>query len=207
MDDIEPEVPDVPGKPDTPTPGEAIDLGLSVKWASHNVGASSPEGYGGYYAWGETEEKSNYTPETYKYWSDRDGDGRNDINEYQNIGSNISGTQYDVAHVKWGGSWRMPTRDEIEELVNKCSWKRTTQNGVNGQLVTGPNGNSIFLPAAGDRFGTDFYDRGSYGYYWSATLNEYYSNCACSFYFDSTCDRWYDGWSRYYGHTVRPVTE
>lgn len=128
----------------------AIDLGLpsGTKWACCNVESSSPEGYGGYYAWGETEEKSDYDRYTYKYY--------NDITGYIiNIGSNISGTQYDVAHVKWGGSWRMPTKDEIEELVNNCTWKWTTYNGVNGQLVTAPNGNSIFLPAAGNRLGTD----------------------------------------------------
>jgi len=195
-------------KPVEPTPGEAIDLGLSVKWASHNVGASSPEGYGGYYAWGETEEKSNYAAYTYKYWSDRDGDGYGVSSEYQNIGSNISGTQYDVAHVKWGGSWRMPTLDEIKELVNNCTWKWTTYNGVNGQLVTGPNGNSIFLPAAGYRNGTYLLYRGSLGLYWSATLDEVVSFYAYLLYFR---DGYYVDWNYWYyrvfGLTVRPVTE
>ena len=187
----------------------AVDLGLSVKWACCNVGASSPEGYGGYYAWGETEEKSNYTPLTYKYYlGDLDGDGYYyDSNEYQNIGSNISGTSYDVAHVKWGGSWRMPTLDEIKELCNKCSWQWTEVNGIKGQKVTGPNGNSIFLPAAGYRYGTDVYSRGSIGYCWSATSGEYDSNDAYSLDFGSGYDYW-DAWSlRYFGHTVRPVTE
>ncbi len=187
---------------------EAVDLGLSVKWACCNVGADVPEGYGGYYAWGETEEKSDYTPLTYKYYlGDLDGDGYYyDSNEYQNIGSNISGTSYDVAHVKWGGSWRMPTLSEIQELCNKCSWQWTTVNGVSGQKVTGPNGNSIFLPAAGYRNGTEVYYRGSYGYYWSGTLSEYYSDDAYCLSFDSG----YHVWSirnRYYGHAVRPVTE
>ena len=186
---------------------ESVDLGLSVKWATCNVGASSPEGYGGYYAWGETEEKSDYTYETYKYWSDRDGDGYNDENEYQNIGSNISGTQYDVAHVKWGGNWRMPTKEEIIELGNKCSWKWTSLNGVNGQLVTGPNGNSIFLPAAGYCLGTYLHYSGSYGHYWSATSYEYFSYRA--YYLDFHDG--YHGWDyyhgRYQGRAVRPVTE
>lgn len=177
----------------------AVDLGLSVKWACCNVGASVPEGYGGYYAWGETEEKSNYYWEDYKYYNNSTGD-------YDYIGSNISGTQYDVAHVKWGGSWRMPTKDEIRELVNKCSWKWTTYNGVKGQLVTGLNGNSIFLPAAGYRYGTDFYNRGSGGYYWSATLSENYSYNAFSLFFYSGYSYW-DDYSRHYGFTVRPVTE
>ena len=187
----------------------AVDLGLSVKWACCNVGASVPEGYGGYYAWGETEEKSDYTPLTYKYYlGDLDGDGYYyDSNEYQNIGSNISGTSYDVAHVKWGGSWRMPTLSEIKELCDKCSWEWTTVNGVSGQKVTGPNGNSIFLPAAGYRFGTEVYDRGSYGVYWSGTLGESYSNNAYGLLFHSGNHGWYYYGSRSYGRSVRPVTE
>lgn len=186
----------------------AVDLGLSVKWACCNVGASVPEGYGSYYAWGETEEKSNYTLDTYKYWSDKNGDGYDESNEYQNIGSNISGTSYDVAHVKWGGSWRMPTLSEIQELCNKCSWQWTEVNGIEGQKVTGPNGNSIFLPAAGRREGTKVYCRGSYGIYWSATLDENFSFNAYALFFDSGIHHWdnFDG-IRDYGHTVRPVTE
>jgi len=200
-------------KSDEPTPGEAIDLGLSVKWASRNVGSSSPEGYGGYYAWGETEEKNDYDWDTYKYWSDRNGDGWFDSNEHQNIGSNISGTQYDVAHVKWGGSWRMPTLDEVKELVNNCTWKWTTYNGVNGQLVTGPNGNSIFLPVAGYRDGTTSLE-GLGAYYWSATLHEDYSDAAYGLYFVDLDGDWGDnsehgsGFNyRGFGLTVRPVTE
>ena len=185
----------------------AIDLGLSVKWACCNVGASSPEGYGGYYAWGETEEKSDYSRGTYKYWSDRNGDGWDGYTEYQNIGSNISGTQYDVAHVKWGGSWRMPTKDEIEELVNNCTWKWTTYNGVNGRLVTGPNSNSIFLPGAGYRVGTELVDRGSYGFCWSATSDEYVGGIAYILGFNNGNSYWGSWGSRRDGHTVRPVTE
>ena len=187
----------------------AVDLGLSVKWACCNVGSDVPEGYGGYYAWGETEEKGNYTWATYKYRYDKDGDGNCDSEDgygYQNIGSNISGTSYDVAHVKWGGSWRMPTWDEIKELCNKCSWQWTEVNGVKGQKVTGPNGNSIFLPAAGSRDGTGVDGRGSYGYYWSGTLGEYGSYCAYGLTFDSG-NRGWGGSFRDYGHTVRPVTE
>ena len=189
-----------------------IDLGLpsGTKWACCNVGASSPEDYGGYYAWGETEEKSNYTPLTYKYYlGDLDSDGYYyDSNEYQNIGS-ISGTSYDVAHVKWGGSWRMPTLDEIKELFNKCSWEWTSVNGVSGQKVTGPNGNSIFLPAAGVRDGTEVFGRGSYGYYWSGTLYEDFSSGAYGFDFSfvGSEDHDLDVGDRGFGHPVRPVTE
>lgn len=186
----------------------AVDLGLSVKWACCNVGASTPEGYGGYYAWGETEEKSNYTASTYKYYlGNLDSDSHYyDSNEFQNIGSNISGTSYDVAHVKWGGSWRMPTRDEIKELRKKCSWQWTEVNGIKGDKVTGPNGNSIFLPAAGYRYGTEVNGRGSYGYYWSGTLRENYSGDAYNLYFYSG-EFGYLCYCRIYGHTVRPVTE
>ncbi len=182
----------------------AVDLGLSVKWACCNVGASVPEGYGGYYAWGETEEKSDYDWDTYKYYIDTNGDGYKDT--WQNIGSNISGTSYDVAHVKWGGSWRMPTVDEIKELCEKCSWEWTTVNGVNGQKVTGPNGNSIFLPAAGYRYGTSLYYAGSYGYYWSGTLRGYRGYFAYGLYFYSGGRGW-DGDYRLDGFAVRPVSE
>ena len=178
----------------------AVDLGLSVKWACCNVGAESPEGYGGYYAWGETEEKSNYTWENYKYYNSSTGD-------FNNIGSNISGTSYDVAHVKWGGSWRMPTWDEINELCYMCSWEWTSVNGVSGQKVTGPNGNSIFLPAAGGRLGTEVGLRGLYGYYWSGALNEDCSYNAYNLYFSGGFIDWYTFDYRFSGHSVRPVKE
>lgn len=181
------------------TPGVAIDLGLSVKWASCNVGASTPEGYGGYYAWGETEEKSDYGLDAYQYYN-----SKND--ECINIGTSICGTQYDVARVKWGGSWRMPTTKEQQELCEKCTWQWTIYNGVNGQLVTGPNGNSIFLPAVGFRYDTDLGSQGSYGYYWSDTLSD--SNDAYLLGFDdSAWGLWDYIWYRYGGFTVRPVAE
>ncbi len=178
---------------------EAVDLGLSVKWACCNVGADVPEGYGGYYAWGETKEKSNYTWDTYKYYNSSTGNCKN-------IGSNISGTSYDVAHVKWGDGWRMPTLDEIKELCNRCSWRSTEVNGVKGQKVTGPNGNSIFLPVAGYRLGTEVCHRGLECLYWSGTLCEYNSYFAYTFYLNSSYHDWrFD--DRYFGHTVRPVKE
>ena len=186
------------------TPGQEVDLGLSVNWGGWNVGASSPEQYGGYYAWGETEEKSDYVWDTYKFWVDSDGDG---YCEFTNIGSNISGTQYDVARQKWGGSWRMPTKAEFDELTSKCAWTWITYKGVNGYKVTGPNGNSIFLPAAGCRNGTSLFGDGSGGYYWSATPYEDYDgdgawslNFSGGYYYSSS-----NGCSRDYGLTVRPV--
>ena len=190
---------------------ECVDLGLSVKWATCNVGAYSPEEYGGYYAWGETEEKSDYDWDTYKWCKGTDdtmtkycthsGDGT-----FDNRRTLTSSD--DVATVKWGSKWRMPTKEEMKELVEDCTWTCTTQNEVNGMKVTGPNGNSIFLPAAGLRYGTDLYYRGSTGYYWSATLDEGLSYRAYSLLFYSgliSCDGyWYD---RSYGRSVRPVTE
>ena len=186
-------------KKDEITPGQMVDLGLSVKWAGWNVGASRPEEYGGYYAWGELHEKSDYYWDTYQYW-----DQEND--ECIFIGNNISGTQYDVARVKWGGSWRMPTLAECQELIKKCTWTWTTYNGVKGQKVTGPNGNSIFLPAAGFRLGTSVDLQGSYGDYWSGTLYEGYSYYAYFLGFGSVSVRW-NYYDRIYGHSVRPVSE
>ena len=171
-----------------------VDLGLSVCWAGWNVGASSPEGYGNHYAWGETTTKSNYTYSSYQYYNGSD---------YVNIGSKISGTRYDVARAQWGGSWRMPTMAEFQELKDRCTWTWTTYNGVNGYKVTGPNGNSIFLPAAGSRRGTGLNERGSYGGYWSGSLSgsrAYYLGL------DSGV-RSVQHRSRWYGHTVRPVCD
>lgn len=111
---------------------------------------------------GETEEKADYSLKTYKYWNDKDGDGYGDSNEYQFIGPDISGTSCDVAHVIWGSDWRMPTLDETRELRDKCSWKMTTVNGVKGAKVTGPNGNSIFLPIRRNA---------NSGFYWSSTYS------------------------------------
>lgn len=191
---------------------QEVDLGLSVNWAGWNVGASSPEKYGGYYSWGETVQKDNYSEDTYKYYYDTDGDGDK---EYANIGNNICGTQYDVARQKWGGSWRMPTYDELSELRSKCTWTWITYKGINGYKVTGPNGNSIFLPAAGYRYGTSLYvyDQGSDGYYWSGTLREGTSNDAWRLYFHIDYHYLYDDYYlNYYvssdrndGFTVRPV--
>ena len=122
--------------------GQVVDLGLSVYWASCNLGAENPEEYGDYYAWGETKPKSRYTEENYSYYDANTA-------QYINIGDDISGTQYDAATVNLGSDWRMPTKSEMQELVDKCTWEWTQVNGVNGNIVTGPNGNSIFLPAAG----------------------------------------------------------
>ena len=186
-----------------------IDLGLpsGTKWACCNVGASSPEQYGGYYAWGETSEKSVYYYETYKYFDYAAYQNGKDWSDcFQSLGSDIAGTSYDVAHVKWGGKYRMPSYDQCKELVNKCSYKWTTLNGINGGQFTGPSGGTIFMPAAGDRWDDGLDDAGSYGYYWSSTQGPSPSYNACHLYFRSGYADYYY-WHRYGGHSVRPVAE
>ena len=191
-------------------PESAVDLGLSVLWASCNVGAESPEEYGGYYAWGETEEKTVYSWSTYKWC-----DGSYDSHTKYCVESYYGMVDYktslepedDVARVKWGGNWRMPTIDEFNELRDNCAWKRTFVNGIDGQLVTGPNGNSIFFPAAGFCVDENGNMAGGSGHYWSATLNLKESRCSFVLYFDIAYLGW-DYWnSRSHGLSVRPVTE
>lgn len=173
---------------------EYVDLGLSVKWATCNVGASKPEGYGNYYAWGETSTKSKYSESNSK--------------TYRKQMSDIKGnSQYDAARANWGGTWRLPTRAELEELKNKCTWTWTAQNGVKGYKVTGPNGNSIFLPAAGYRSGSSLDNAGLNGYYWSSTPRDG-SGDRYAYYlrFDYGSER-VDYSLRGDALTVRPITE
>ena len=177
----------------------AIDLGLpsGTKWACCNVGASSPEEYGGYYAWGETMTKNRYDWNTYKHC---DGMEEN----CHNIGNNIAETRYDVAHVKWGGSWCMPSVVQIKELINNCSRKGATHNGVNGIFVTGPNGGMIFLPFAGFRLNGDLGFEGKNGFGWSSLFDPNDKVNAYYFGFGS------EGWGchptdRKKGQTVRAV--
>lgn len=185
--------------PETPTSGTAIDLGLSVKWAACNVGATAPEEYGGYYAWGELEEKSDYSESSYLYYNSQTG--------YINIGDNISGTKYDVARAKWGGSWRMPTLTEFDELDSKCQWEWVTYKDVNGYKVTGPNGNSIFFPASGFHLGEVVNYRGSSGGCWSGALNTSDSDYAYNLGFYSGYRGASGNYNRYYGRSVRPVSD
>lgn len=188
---------------------DAVDLGLpsGTLWADRNVGADSPEDYGDYFAWGETSTKSTYNWSTYKWCQ----------------GSSTSMTKYctdsyygtvdnktvldlkdDAAYINMGKKWRMPTDYEQEELKSKCTWTWTSQNGAEGYKVTGPNGNSIFLPAAGYRYDSSLGNVGSYGYYWSASLYESHPNRARYLYFYSSNHYTYYG-HRYNGYTVRAV--
>ena len=173
---------------------EWVDLGLSVKWATCNVGASSPSDYGNYYAWGETTTKSEYTEENCKTYG-------KDI-------SDISGNpDYDAARANWGSTWRMPTKAEFEELIEKCTWKWVTYDGHTGYKVTSKtNGKSIFFPAAGWRSDSSLGDVGENGYYWGSTPDESDASNAYDLYFDSSNHG--TGWSyRDVGRTVRPVSE
>lgn len=185
-------------KPVAENAGEAIDLGLSVKWSSCNVGATNPEEYGGFYAWGETSEKETYSWNTYIFAESE--------KVYNNLGEKICGTQYDVAHVKWGGSWRMPTISEFKELVDKCSWTASVLNGVTGTLVTGPNGNSIFLPAGGRKYGSKGHrDAGEVGCYWSCSAdNDVYAKNLLVFGAETDLK---DSRNRANGMLIRPVFE
>ena len=203
---------------------EAVDLGLSVKWASYNLGAFSPqpEDYGGYYAWGETEVKTNhsgwdsykwsngsdmkltkYCPAdlTYNYW---DGDG---VPE----GKTVLEPEDDAAYEYLGHNWRIPTNEEWTELIEKCTWTWTNNyigTGVKGMIVEGSNGNSIFLPAAGGQGMPHSDGEAEYaGDYWSSSLNTMEPDRAYYVYFDSSGVRSYSAGIRCFGFSVRPVSE
>ena len=176
-----------------------IDLGLpsGTKWACCNVDASTPEGYGGYYAWGETKEKDVYDLSTYIYC-----DGSDDT--YHDLGSDIAGTKYDVAHVKWGGDWNMPSLKQFQELRDNCTYEWATQNGVEGGKFIGSNSGSIFLPAAGYRWGSEIGGASNYGYYGSSLGESKEGNVYYLFLSDSNVD-WGYNFYRHNGLSVRPV--
>lgn len=193
---------------------EFVDLGLSVKWATFNVGASKPEGYGDYYAWGETETKSSYTWTNYRFRTSGDSYDNvkfskyNTSSSYGTVDNNTTlKMSDDVARQKWGGNWRMPTKDEFTELLNNCTWTWTTLNGVNGYRVTsnksGYTDRSIFLPFAGYR-GTTSLDFAGSGYYWSSSLDTGSPDHAWILYFYSGYHS-ADYYGRYIGRSVRPV--
>ncbi len=190
-----------------------IDLGLpsGTQWATMNVGASSPEDYGDYFAWGETSPKDVYDLSTYK-WCNGDyyqltkyctsGDyGYNGFTD----GKTELDPEDDAATAAWGAEWRMPSKDQMEELYNNCTSEWTTRNGVNGRLFTSNiNGASLFLPAAGYRGTSSLYEAGTLGDYWSRTLDSSYPGYAYDLYFSLGNVDW-GILGRDYGQSVRAV--
>lgn len=188
---------------------EYVDLGLSVKWATVNVGATSPEDYGDYFAWGETEPKEEYSWATYKWCQGT----ANTLTKYCSNGQygnadykTILDPEDDAAIVHWGSDWRMPTIDEWLELKQNCSWKKIIINGITGYQVTAKNGNSIFLPRAGLRMNDILYANDSVGYYASNShLPEFSHEDYASYMlmYDNSISK--SSTVRYYGLSIRPV--
>ena len=195
-----------------PAAGEAVDLGLpsGTLWASCNLGATKPEEYGLYFAWGETQPKENYSWNTYKWCNGSSSTMTKYCNKssYGNNGFTDNKTELDLeddaAYVNWGSDWRMPSKEQQDELRSQCTWTWTQLNGVYGRKVTGPNGNSIFLPAAGYRYDASLSDAGSWGRYWSRTLHTDLANDAYYLNFYSGDVDW-NYYYRYRGRSVRPV--
>ena len=208
-------------KPDVPNDNggvldghDYVDLGLpsGTLWATCNVGAETPEGYGDCFAWGEVVPKDVYDWRSYKYG--------NFVNEHYELNKYCTDSFYgldgfidsltvlepidDAATVNWGADWRTPTREEWEELFRNatCTW--TTQNGVNGRLFTASNGKSIFLPAAG-YWWDSWYNYAGFGIYWSSSLNTDYQNRAWSFYFTTDNSHVCGSNDRNRGQSIRPV--
>ena len=195
---------------DNPKP-TAVDLGLSVKWASFNLGAKTPEGSGDYFSWGETAPKSSYTWSTYAYGQSKNGpfseyvvDAASGTSDYKTI----LDLEDDAAHAIWGDAWRMPSKEEVQELRNNCTWTWTTLGGVNGYKITskksGYTGNFIFLPAAGMMSGSKVQNAGTEGDYWSSSLYTTESCSSWSPYFTSSDFSTGDCY-RYFGLPVRAV--
>ena len=192
-----------------PDEHEFVDLGLpsGTLWATMNVGATAPEDCGDYFAWGETAPKEVYNWASYKWCN----------GSYKTMTKYCTSSSYgtvddkteleledDAAYANWGPSWRIPTKEQQDELRNNCTWTWTTMNGVKGEKVTGPNSNTIFLPAAGCLDGNTHYDLQSYGYYWSRTLHADRSFYAYYImFYPQYVD--YHNYHRYQGFSVRPV--
>ena len=210
-----------PGGGDTPGGGggtetaEWVDLGLpsGLLWAECNLGATKPEEYGDYYAWGETSTKEVYTGETYKYCTAVDEEGwvktlskYNTDSEY-GTPDNLTTLQPsdDVATQKLGNGARMPTETEWCELLANTNSEWTSENGVYGRKLTASNGKSLFFPAAGGRYGSELLYAGEHGFYWSSSLLADYPDDAWGFYFNSGNQDVGSGGYRHYGNSVRAV--
>lgn len=180
--------------PDKKLITEFVDMGLSVKWATCNVGAERPDEYGHYFAWGEISPKSSYSTD-------------NCITLNKEMGDISGSYEFDAARANWGAPARMPTNEEINELCEKCSWRRIKYNGVGGMLVTGPNGNSIFLPAAGFYIESSVFGAGSDGYYSSSTAPQHTDEDVYYLDFDKKFYYWGSWIRRYLGQPVRPVSD
>ena len=193
---------------------EWVDLGLpsGLLWATCNVGATSPEDFGSYFAWGETTPKNSYIPSNYRYSGDNNTFTKYcNLSSYGNNGFTDNLTTLvasdDAATANWGSNWRMPTRKEMDELVNNCTIIWTTQNGVDGSLFTGPNGNSIFLPATGMNSDGLSGLNGS-ALYWTSSLNTAGPDKAIDLTMEpGSCFVNINGGYRDYGLAVRPVCE
>ena len=190
---------------------EYVDLGLpsGTLWATTNVGAKNPWDYGDYFALGETTTKAKYDLSTYKYANGANGKFTKYCNnpKYGDNGFADNKTELersdDAATANWGSDWCMPTRDQLQELIDKCTWTWTTDHGIDGYKVTGTNGKSIFLPAAGYRGNSGLCRAGSYGYYWSSSVDGSYD--AWELYFYSGYRRMGDSGRRRCGRAVRAV--
>ena len=188
--------------------GITNDQGEPLYWATCNVGATKPEEYGDYFAWGEIEPKTNYLWSTYK-WCNGTSKTLTKYNSSSSYGivdnKEVLELEDDAARQNWEGTWRMPTSSEFRKLRDNCTWEWTQLNSVKGYKVTGTNGNWIFLPAAGYRSDSYLDDDGSYGHYWSSTQSN--QSGAYSLFFSSSNINPNSSSSRYYGFSVRPVTE
>ena len=182
---------------------EYVDLGLSVKWAKCNMGAKFPEQYGSYYSWGETGVKRSYYLTDYKYYNSKTG-------KFISIGQNICGTQYDAATFFWGNKWRMPNKEEMQELLDNCTWEWTTINSISGFQIKGKNGNSIFLPAGGCNTGDDKSAKaGTFGQYWTGIFDKETDFYSTAFSLVFTTSKYHFGVEPGYRETglnIRPVT-
>ncbi len=196
--------------PSTPVVQDAVDLGLSVMWATCNLGSTTPEGYGDFYAWGETEPKEEYEWETYKWCTESYVVTKychNPLDGFKGYTDKktILDLEDDAAYVTLEGKWRMPTKEEFDELHEKCSWKWTTWNGIEGNLVTGPSGQAIFLPAAGYWDDPEPGLVGESGYYWTSSLEEMSSSSYAHAFRSRAMYSSLDLLFRFDGLSIRPV--